>query len=102
MENLSVFSHVASVGIRFVGVARPAHFVRGPSRNCAVGAVCTRGAQFSFSLQFPVVSSAFVTVQWTCCVMHMTRTPQRIKKIALVITAQFISFTHGRGAGLVV
>ena len=28
MENLSVFSHVASVGIRFVGVARPAHFVR--------------------------------------------------------------------------
>ena len=92
MENLSVFSPVASAcGNRFVGVARPAHFVRGPSRSCAVGAVCARGAQFSFCLQFLVVSSISVTVQWTCCVTHMTRTPQWLKKIALVITAQFIS-----------
>ena len=63
MENLSVFSHVASAsGNLYVGVARPAHFVRGPSRSCAVGAVCARGAQFSFCLQFPVVSSISVTV----------------------------------------
>ena len=63
MDNLSVFSHVASAsGNLFDGVARPAHFVRGPSRSCAVGAVCARGAQFSFCLQFPVVSSISVTV----------------------------------------
>ena len=63
MENLSVFGHVASAsGNLFVGVARPAHFVCGPSRCCAVGAVCARGAQFSFCLQFPVVSSISVTV----------------------------------------
>ena len=63
IDNLSVFSHVASAsGNLFVGVARPAHFVCGPSRCCAVGAVCARGAQFSFCLQFPVVSSISVTV----------------------------------------
>ena len=91
MDNLAVFSPVASAcGNRFVGVARPAHFVRGPSRSCAVGAVCPRGAQFSFCLQFLVVSSISVTVQWTC-VTHMTRTPQWLKKNALVITAQLIS-----------
>ena len=32
----------------FVGNARPAHFVRSSSRCCAIGAVCARGAQFSF------------------------------------------------------
>ena len=63
MENLSVFSPVASgCGNLFVSVARPAHFVRGPSRSCAVGAVCACGAQFSLCLQFPVVSSISVTV----------------------------------------
>ena len=92
MENLSVFCSVASAcGNRFVGVARPAHFVRGPSRSGAVGVVCGVGAQFSFCLQFPVVSSISVTVQWTCCVTHMTRTPQWLKKNVLVIPAQFIS-----------
>ena len=92
MENLSVFSHVGSArGNLFVGVARPTHFVCGSSRCCAVGAGCARGAQFSFCLQFSVVSGIFVTVQWTCCVTHMTRTPQWLKKIAIVITAQFIS-----------
>ena len=46
MENLSVFSHVASAnGNLFVGVARPAHFVCGPSRCCAVGAVCARSKE---------------------------------------------------------
>ena len=89
MENLSVFSHVASAsGNLFVGVARLAHFVCGPSRS---GEVCARGAQFSFCLQFSVVRSISVTVQWTCCVTHMTRTPQWLKKIALVIPAQFLS-----------
>ena len=54
MDNLSVFSHVASAsGNLYVGVARPAHFVRGPSRSCAVGAVCARGAQFSFLSSVP-------------------------------------------------
>ena len=34
MENLSVFSHVARVCVNlFVGVARQAHFVCGPSRS---------------------------------------------------------------------
>ena len=100
MENLLFFSPVASAGgNRFVGVARPAHFVRGPSRNCAVGAVCARGAQFSFSLQFPVVSSISVTVD-LLCVTHMTRTPQRLKKIALVIIAQFISLRMVEELGL--
>ena len=53
-----------------VGDARPAHFVRSSSRDCAVGAVCARGAQFSFcgSSQL-VVSSIFFCV--TCCVMHI-------------------------------
>ena len=32
----------------FVGVARPAHFVRGSSRGRAVGAVCALGALLSF------------------------------------------------------
>ena len=32
----------------FVGDARPAHFVRSSSRCRAIGAVCARGAQFSF------------------------------------------------------
>ena len=85
----------------FVGVARPAHFVRGPSRSCAVGAVCARGAQFSFGLPCSsVVSSISVTVQWTCCVTHMTRTPQWLKKIALVIPAQFISLRMVAELGL--
>ena len=90
-QNGEFFCYQSSGKRLFVGVARPAQFVRGPSRSCAVGAVCARGAQFSFCLQFPVVSSISVTVQWTCCVTHMTRTPQWLKKIALVITAQFIS-----------
>ena len=81
MYSLSVFSPVASAcGNLFVGVARPAHLVRGPSRSCAVGAVCACGVQFCFCIQ-----------QWTCCVTHMTRTPQWLKKIAVVIPAQFIS-----------
>ena len=102
MENLSVISPVASAcGNLFVGVARPAHFVRGPSRSCAVGAVCARGAQFSFGHPCSsVVSSISVTVQWTCCVTHMTRTAQRLKKIALVITAQFISLRMVAELGL--
>ena len=63
MDNLSVFTHVASAsGNLFVGVARPTHFVCGPSRCCAVGAGCAHGAQFSFCLQFTVVSSISVTV----------------------------------------
>ena len=50
MENLSVFSPVASAsGNQFVGVARPAHFVRGPSRSRAVGAVCAWSAVFLLS-----------------------------------------------------
>ena len=69
MENLSVISPVASAcGNRFVGVARPAHFVRGPSRSAvgAVGAVCAHGAQFSFGLPCSsVVRSISVTVRWT-------------------------------------
>ena len=52
-----------------------------------------RGAQFSFGLPCSsVVGCISVTVQWTCCVTYMTRTPQWLKKIALVIPAQFISF----------
>ena len=92
METLSVSSPVASVcGNLFVIVARLAHFVRRPSRSCAVGAVCACGAQFSLCLQFSVVISFSVTVQWTCCVTHMTSTPHWLKKSALVIPAQFIS-----------
>ena len=83
MENLSV-----CFVPRLTLVERPS---TRPSRSCAVGAVCARGAQFSFCLQFPVVSSVSVTVQWTCCATHMTRTPQWLKKNALVIPAQFIS-----------
>ena len=83
-----------------VGVARPAHFVRDSSRSCAVGAVCARGAEFSFCLQFPVVSSISVTVQWTCCVTHMTRTPHWLKKNVLVIPAQFISLRMVAELGL--
>ena len=91
MENLSVFSPVASAcGNLFVGVARPAHFVRGPSRSCAV---CARGAQFSLCLQVPVVSSISVTVQWTSYVTHMTRTPQWLKKNA-PLSSQHTSFHY--------
>ena len=36
------------------------------ARSCAVGAVCARGAQFSHGLPCSsVVSSIYVTVQWT-------------------------------------
>ena len=104
MENLSVISPVASAcGNRFVGVARPAHFVRGPSRSCAVGAVSTRGAQFSFGLpSSSVVSSISDTVQWTCCVTHMTRTPQWLKKNCPCHPSTIHCITHGSGAWLVV
>ena len=58
----------------------------------AVGAVCTRGAQFSFGLLCSsVLRSIAVTIQWTCCVTHMTRTPQWLMKIALVIPAALSS-----------
>ena len=63
--------------------------------SCAVLRVVAQLAQCALLerglLCSSVVSSISVTVQWTCCVTHMTRTPQRLKKIALVITAQFIS-----------
>ena len=101
MDNLSVISPVASAcGNRFVGVARLAHFVRGPSRSCAVGAVCAPGEQFSFGLPCSSVArSISVAVQRTCCVTHMTRTPQRLKNIALVTPSTNHFITHGAELG---
>ena len=92
MENLSVFSPVTSA----CGACLSAPVERGPSRSCAVVRM-TRTLSF---LQFPVVSSISVTVQWTCCVTHMTRTPQWLKKNVLVIPAHFISLRMVAELGL--
>ena len=72
--------------------------------SCAVLRVVAQLAQCALLerglLCSSVVSSISVTVQWTCCVTHMTRTPQRLKKIAFVITAQFISLRMVAELGL--
>ena len=49
VEEIRVFQACACEALLnlFVGVARPAHFVRGSSRGRAVGAVCAHGALLS-------------------------------------------------------
>ena len=93
MDNLSVISPVASAcGNRFVGVARPARFVRGPSRSCAV---LERGLPCS-----SVVSSISVTVDLLCDAHDAHSAMAQEKCPCHHSTIHFI--THGCGAWLVV
>ena len=98
MENLSVISPWQAPVETGLSVSRDRR------TSCAVLRVVAQLAQCALLerglLCSSVVSSISVTVQWTCCVTHMTRTPQRLKKIAFVITAQFISLRMVAELGL--